>query len=1558
MTECKIDYIENLDWLENKEAKEFKSNLYNTISELAKQIKSKGIFSYSKDKLILSKDNERKHKEALILFESLNQDFNYISLVEDPDNNRFNAVRIDVITPHVNDIKKHISNKDFKVGDIPIEQVLELQVNLFGFTKLARESFTLTEELNKKKDELAPVLKEFIDGVSSNLGSVVQQLGKNSRFNFNGGRELIQSLGYFKNENKELAQKAVRYFFDSLSRLNYFKAMILKEDEGVQQSLKILDEIDINAKDVTPEQIKTYIKNSKKISTVLNDSKPYSRYFDDIAKLKTIMEENGIVSNPFSRYNGVLLEQDILNLLQEYDFNEIEALEILEEALDTKITDIRVFTERLKVSLLSKNSTKKLKEGDTALDIDQFDGNLNSVMENAIKKDKYGTPLPKTVSDQLIELNEDYTKIKNKLKVLEVDFISKLLYDEQKSGKYEGATLEKARDIVQKDLNEDSIISKFISSTHQMKDEFIGFSGKIINDHVIRANDLKVNISSDFETLKNTDEKTLKLIQDNIVSERLYLPRGEDLVYLDLEDTNPDSQIFEVGGKKVRVLLKKNYFLNQEFDLITSNINHSIFKDNLPEFIDKAFTELTSIDRNSIFVHARHGGIILENEDEVVKKLRNNFNLPFLSVSNRVKKALYEYFQNEKILNENELKDAIKGFVQNGYYSKHTQDKTQSEREQLLEELNIESLSEPITTETQKTDLKYLEKYYFKSYDFNSDNEFNLQYTSGVEEEYKDIDGVLNSKGYVLVLTSEDKIEKLYFEGLKGRRFYDDSSLDGDILKIYSLNWKFSKPASKYKNKQYQTLQSNKDTKPIQEKLLDYYKKSNSKTEANLQFGMLPQVLKSDIEKSLGSKIKTAKDVYVNLRDYVKDSLTLEVIDIDSVTQIIRSTKNYEYKIVDKNKDGTSVERTEQVKVGDLTNILGHLIFNEKGEKETNEENAARKALFGIDVNGDEIKRVNKKYTKLVDVDMLETDVLTNLEKFSSHAAEYSELKQAGVIGTLLVSVLKDRKAPQSYTSVSGIVRPVVDAFGKVWEKQIFDKVKILEGYVDTNVYGRSLNKTKVSFMGKEYDLHSAVNKLSSVVAFQALAFNIVAPIGNMTIGTMNNVLMSLQGKVLDPETYAKANKFYWKSMKNGAYADIFADKVNSKSLLGQVLQKFQAIQGLDYDITRKQDNKFGFRFWAYLSSSLPEYNLQGTLAIGILMKEQFNGESVFDIVERLYEQSKEDDTSFQQKITEHFGDRFMTSLTHKIQSANTKAHGNYIKGNQSQLQRIAIFSFALMFKKWIWSGLLTRYAEKQYSFQDKDYTEGYHRIFLENMYKGLLDDFKNPEISGWDKVSKFSKTLLKGKLKTAAHIGNVASSAVTLGNFKLSDIDAYREILYDPNVSESEQREMFRAASELTIFLSALILSGLTYGLGKGDDEEDDNQALLTASYYLTKLQFDTAFFLPYTTVPTAGGVGILNSWDSAWRIIQDPLTIERTLDNNIGLLGQIIGFYEDEEGYTKLKIFEKYKTSGNSYKKGDYKIYKKLKKSVFAPVHQLERFLNIEDQIRYLDMVQSTSK
>jgi hypothetical protein len=195
-----------------------------------------------------------------------------------------------------------------------------------------------------------------------------------------------------------------------------------------------------------------------------------------------------------------------------------------------------------------------------------------------------------------------------------------------------------------------------------------------------------------------------------------------------------------------------------------------------------------------------------------------------------------------------------------------------------------------------------------------------------------------------------------------------------------------------------------------------------------------------------------------------------------------------------------------------------------------------------------------------------------------------------------------------------------------------------------------------------------------------------------------------------------------------------------------------------------------------------------------------------------------------------------------------------------------------------------------------------------------------------------------------------------------LSDRNAkVKEFLYGEDISERQAFAAMRATYEIGNVVRTMLLVALVEGLMKGLDDDEDPYLKATLGYidvYARKLEGDIGFFTSFTNVATGTPAG--PTLDQLWRLTKNPFAATRAIDNTSGIFMQLIDFDAmNEEGEFEFSwgAFDQYQKSGNGYEKGDYKIERKIEKSLLSPYWQVIKFMDYQQQLNYINMIFKSS-
>jgi hypothetical protein len=255
------------------------------------------------------------------------------------------------------------------------------------------------------------------------------------------------------------------------------------------------------------------------------------------------------------------------------------------------------------------------------------------------------------------------------------------------------------------------------------------------------------------------------------------------------------------------------------------------------------------------------------------------------------------------------------------------------------------------------------------------------------------------------------------------------------------------------------------------------------------------------------------------------------------------------------------------------------------------------------------------------------------------------------------------------------------------------------------------------------------------------------------------------------------------------------------------------------------------------------------------------------------------------------------------------------------------------MYKKWIYESVRSRYGSQYYDQTLNEELEGFHKTFLKQMFR----DYTEIEKLGLPKIQAFFKGIARVGLATAN----------TISFNQLSKLEQFKEFVY----GDQDVETYLRASFEITAFISLGLIAAGLHALNDVDDDEERNIVLLNLELAAGRIQKDLGFLLPYVNIPFmpegASGSGFFILSDNFMRIYKDPFTIGRTSSAYTKVLSQL--FENPREQYSK---------SGYGYEKGDYKLIDDLEKTAIAPLFQVTKLMNPEEQLNFMNVIYKNSQ
>lgn len=607
------------------------------------------------------------------------------------------------------------------------------------------------------------------------------------------------------------------------------------------------------------------------------------------------------------------------------------------------------------------------------------------------------------------------------------------------------------------------------------------------------------------------------------------------------------------------------------------------------------------------------------------------------------------------------------------------------------------------------------------------------------------------------------------------------------------------------------------------------------------------------------------------------------------------------------------------------------------------EFNEEKKSTFELEyLNGDKVKSVAVQYNKILDnQENVEWDLGFSVGAYAFMVNKNQVLKQYDPQMKVITSIIKGDIVlgmQQRQAKKTDIFNRVIKRRkGRTDDEENFKRViaenlnaKIIE-FIDDMVYNESDYLTfglgKITSKGLE-------STLSKYVAYTNLAFGITGMLSNLSNGKISTYLEAIQGKYFTLDEYWEAEKEYYKNSANH-FKDFMTSDLKDKSKIGQLLVILDAIQGEYLDdfqsVLQKKKWSDAPNTALFFTQNGAEHYIQTVNMIAML-----KAEGLWDSIE--YKEGK---------VLEFTADEWkkLKEFQGKLHSVNKRLNGAYSKIDKARLQRRWFGRLLLTFRKYIWQMYKARFGSERLDIESGDLVRGY----VSSYYEQLIKDLKSNQSVAWK--------AMRGVKQLGLDTRRFALGTVNTLSFNQLNKNKYYKKLYSyDGMSEEQIAEARRYIAEVSMYSVLTLVAAF---LGSLEDDDEEKGILLGNLELLAKRQRnDMGAFLPtMLNVPVGGDIGLFNTFDFIRKTVSSPIPAMRSMDNSISVLSQLTGL-EYKDGQFNATFNDVYERSGMGYEKGDYKITRKLEKSIVSPYWQLIKFMNPQEQINYLSMVNKNSK
>lgn len=536
--------------------------------------------------------------------------------------------------------------------------------------------------------------------------------------------------------------------------------------------------------------------------------------------------------------------------------------------------------------------------------------------------------------------------------------------------------------------------------------------------------------------------------------------------------------------------------------------------------------------------------------------------------------------------------------------------------------------------------------------------------------------------------------------------WYDENTVTTPEGAVYYIK-ELSIPANKYKNPQYQEIQSDTAKKKYYDLWLKLKEEHDDKLPANQKLGRLaPQSRNDFIEKikrsnSLGEAGHNIKESFREAFQNVEDDT-----DIGS-----------KFKVTDEN---------------------GKLVY-----------------FLPIHFTG-----------KLKDMRDLSTDSAESLAAFISTTNDYSKMSKIIDILELGRDVISNVQL-QEFDSNGNVIKESINILGKKVAKNLKIDPKTsnmkarLDDYFKMNIYGHTRVEGKdFNILGYKVNSEKMWDALGKYTSLSNLALNIYAGIQNPLIGNANIRIEAISKQFFGQAALAKADALYWSKLPQNLTNLGARNATDFISLWKEKMETMQDFSREMKELNMDRTNlvqKLSSSNSLYVTSSSGEHYMQLRSSFALAYETKLKDSSgkditlidAFDVVNNKMILKKGLTTPDGKPFTEIN----LRAWKRKQNAINNSLHGIYNDQDLLAIQQYGMLRQVLMFRKFMRPGINRRFRSKMYDYEKQAFIEGYYRTFG-RFTADLVRGLKRGQfllVANWKKLSPTDR---QNMLRSLADIG------------------------------------------------------------------------------------------------------------------------------------------------------------------------------------------------------------
>lgn len=536
------------------------------------------------------------------------------------------------------------------------------------------------------------------------------------------------------------------------------------------------------------------------------------------------------------------------------------------------------------------------------------------------------------------------------------------------------------------------------------------------------------------------------------------------------------------------------------------------------------------------------------------------------------------------------------------------------------------------------------------------------------------------------------------------------SEYNGRVYYIREL----SVPAKKYRNKQFDEIQSN----PAKKKYYDHYmnlkEEQDSKLPQNQRLGRLAPQTRTDLVE----KIKSSGSIREVGRN-IKESFTEAFQNVEDETEI-----NSRFKVTDENG----------------------------------------KPVYFLPIH---------YTTKIKDTRNLSTDSTESLAAFISTTNDYYKMSKIIDILELGRDVISNIQL-QEFDANGNVIKESIDVLGKKIAKAIKVDPKTsnmrarLDDYFKMNIYGMTRSEgTDYNIFGFKVNSEKMWDFLAKYTSVTNLAFNIYSGIQNPLIGNANIRIEAISGQFFGQKALAIADKKYWSNLAQNVANLGSRNAKDFISLWGEKMEVFQ-----DYSREMKELNmdrhtlaqKLISNDAMYFNQNSGEHQLQFRTSFALAYETKLKDKDDKDITLLDAFDTVGNKLVLKSGLKKQDGSAFtemdLRAWKRKQNSINNSMHGIYNDQDLLAIQQYGIMRNVLMFRKFVRPGYNRRFRKQMYDYERQSFVEGYYRT-LSRFAGNLVKDLKRGQFlltAHWAELTQQEKQNI---MRGLADVGYIMAAAI-----------------------------------------------------------------------------------------------------------------------------------------------------------------------------------------------------